>query len=224
MENSTGIVSFGLYLPAYRLARKVIAAATGGYPRRGERAVANYDEDSLTMGVNAALECLDNHARAWDAVVAPSVLSALFFATTTSPFAEKQAASVLGEVLEIAPSALVADLSASLRGAVTAAGIARTVLSQNDDRQLALIVAADRRPAEPGSGDEQSFGDGAGALLLGRRNLLAEIRAVAAVNANFTHSWRRAGDPFVQSGDQRFVNNLGYTPLMSRAGINPPSR
>jgi len=217
VENSTGIVSFGVYLPAYRLARKVIAEATGGYPRRGERSVANYDEDSLTMAANAALECLDNHQHAWEAAVDPSNLSALFFASTTSPYAEKQAASVLGDVLEVAPSALVTDLGASLRGALTATAIARTLLSQNDDRQLAVVVAADRRPAEPGSADEQAFGDGAGALLLGKRNILAEIRAIAGVNANFTHSWRRAGDPFVQSGDQRFVNNLGYTPLMSRA-------
>ena len=217
MENSIGIVSFGVYLPAYRLSGKVIAEATGAYPRRGERTVANYDEDSLTMGVNAALDCLDNHALAWDTPVNPSELNALLFASTTSPFVEKQAASVLGDVLEVAPSALVTDLGGSLRGAITAAGISRTFLTQHDDHRLAVIVAADRRPAEPGSADEQAFGDGAAALLLGKSNVMAQIRATSAVNANFTYSWRRAGDPFVQTGDQRFVNNLGYTPLMSRA-------
>ncbi len=98
MKNSIGIVSFGTYVPAYRLSRKVIAEATGGYPRRGEKAVANYDEDALTMGVNASLECLDNYARSNGTPIDPSSLSALLFASNSSPYLEKQAASVIGDV------------------------------------------------------------------------------------------------------------------------------
>ncbi|MFC1814767.1 OB-fold domain-containing protein [Thermodesulfobacteriota bacterium] len=216
MENSIGIVSFGVYLPAYRLSRKVIAAATGGYPRRGEKAVANYDEDALTMGVNASLECLDNYFRSWDTAVDHSKLGALLFTSTSSPYLEKQAASVIGDVLEVNPSALITDLNGSLRGALTAIEIGKTFLTQNNDMRQAVIVASDRRPAEPGSAEEQAFGDGAAALLLGRGDTMAQIEASHATNANFTHFWRRESDPFVQSGDQRFVNNLGYTPLMSK--------
>ncbi len=217
MKNSIGIVSFGTYVPAYRLSRKVIAEATGGYPRRGEKAVANYDEDALTMGVNASLECLDNYARSKGTPIDPSSLSALLFASNSSPYLEKQAASVIGDVLEVAPSALITDLNGSLRGALTAIEIGRTILSQSDDGTQAVIVASDRRPAEPGSAEEQAFGDGAAAVLLGKDDALARIEAFSTTNANFTHFWRRDSDSFVRSGDQRFVNNLGYTPLMSQA-------
>ncbi|UCD81953.1 MAG: OB-fold domain-containing protein, partial [Desulfobacterales bacterium] len=55
------------------------------------------------------------------------------------------------------------------------------------------------------------------ALLLGKDEILARIESSAATNANFPHFWRRDNDSFVRSGDQRFVNNLGYTPLMSQA-------
>jgi hydroxymethylglutaryl-CoA synthase len=217
VKDSIGIVSFGIYLPAYRLSRKVIAEATGGYPRRGEKAVANYDEDALTMGVNAALECFDNHVRCWDSAIDHSALQALVFASCSSPYLEKQAASILADVLEVDSSALITDLNGSLRGGLTAIEIGKNYLSQHDDQGQAVIVASDRRPAEPGSGEEQAFGDGAAALLLGKRNLIARMEASYTVNTNFTHFWRRDCDRFVHSGDQRFVDNLGYWPQMSQA-------
>ena len=72
-----GIISFGAYIPAHRLSRALIAEnwETGGLP--GERAVANYDEDSLTMAVAAARKCMHQ--------VAPKKIDALYFATTPPP-------------------------------------------------------------------------------------------------------------------------------------------
>ena len=80
-----------------------------------------------------------------------------------------------------------------------------------------LVVAADKRQAESGSNEEQSFGDGAAALILGQENVLASIDAHFTVNANFPHFWRRENDPYVHAGDTRFVENYGYLPLMSDA-------
>ena len=51
-----GITSYGAYIPKYRLGRDVIAKAWGPRFLSGERAVANYDEDSLTMATEAALK------------------------------------------------------------------------------------------------------------------------------------------------------------------------
>ena len=115
-----GISAFGLYLPAYRLTREVIAQATGGKSLSGERTVANYDEDALTMGVEASLECMDNYARAWGAPLSGKLLRALLFASTSSPYREKYASSIMSSVLEVDPTALVTDLSGSLRGGLTA--------------------------------------------------------------------------------------------------------
>jgi len=55
-----GIESVGLYVPKYRLDRKEIFESVGWISRNflpGERAAANYDEDSITMAVNAAMKC-----------------------------------------------------------------------------------------------------------------------------------------------------------------------
>ena len=58
-----GIVSVGGHVPRYRLSGKALGAVWGG-GGAGERAVANYDEDSLTMSREAALNALHYASRA----------------------------------------------------------------------------------------------------------------------------------------------------------------
>jgi len=48
-----GILSYGVYVPFYRLARAEMGKAWGIPSLPGERAVANRDEDSLTIAVEA---------------------------------------------------------------------------------------------------------------------------------------------------------------------------
>src|ERR1700746_727217 len=50
----TGIVSYGAYVPYWRLQRSAITDALGSGGGRGTRSVASYDEDTTTMGVEAA--------------------------------------------------------------------------------------------------------------------------------------------------------------------------
>ena len=216
-EKLIGISSFGVYLPSYRLPREVIAQATGGQSRGGERAVANYDEDALSMGVEASLECRDNYARTRGYRFDGTKLRALLFISTSSPYREKQGASVLGSVLEVEHSTLVTDLCASLRGGLTAVEVGINLLKESGPDATVLLVAADRRSAEPGSDQEQAFGDGSAALLLGQANVLATLEAHYTVNVDFPHFWRRENDRYVNMGDVRFVENYGYLPLMSEA-------
>ncbi|MEE8174377.1 MAG: 3-hydroxy-3-methylglutaryl CoA synthase, partial [Dehalococcoidia bacterium] len=102
-----GIVSYGAYVPLYRLERKRIAEAWGGGAPAGEKAVANDDEDSLTMGVAAAFDCLGNGEE--------HKIDAVFFASTTPPYREKQSASILASVLDVGEEALTIDFGNSLR-------------------------------------------------------------------------------------------------------------
>jgi hypothetical protein len=53
-----GIVSYGAYIPLWRLARDTIAASWGSASIGGERSVANNDEDTVTMASEAAIDCL----------------------------------------------------------------------------------------------------------------------------------------------------------------------
>jgi len=90
-----GIKSYGAYIPIWRLSRAVIAKEWGDAPAAGERSVANYDEDSITMGVAAAIDCLNGMDR--------NMVDGLFFAATTSPYTEKQASPTVAMAMTFAP-------------------------------------------------------------------------------------------------------------------------
>ena len=53
-----GIVAYGAYVPYFRLQRGAIGAALGTPAGRGTRAVASYDEDTTSMGAEAARTAL----------------------------------------------------------------------------------------------------------------------------------------------------------------------
>lgn len=55
-----GIKAYGVSIPYYRMSRGDIHETwlTLPSPMRGERTVANFDEDSLTMAVAAGIDCL----------------------------------------------------------------------------------------------------------------------------------------------------------------------
>ena len=88
-----GIKSYGAYIPFNRLTRKCIGEAYGKKAGAGERSVANYDEDSITMAVAAALDCTSGYDT--------KKIDAAYFASTTSPYDEKQCATVLSGALDM---------------------------------------------------------------------------------------------------------------------------
>src|SRR5262244_3909523 len=108
----TGITAFGAYIPYYRLAHKEIVRAWGGRAGEGERAVAGVDEDSITMAVEAVRDLLAKRD--------VREIDGLMFATTTSPFAEKQASALIATAADLRDDIRAADYTSSLRSATIA--------------------------------------------------------------------------------------------------------
>ena len=77
-----GIISYGAYIPFNRLDRRLIREMYGNPVPKGEKAVANFDEDSLTMAVAAALDCTSGFRG--------DEIDRLYFATTTPPHARNK--------------------------------------------------------------------------------------------------------------------------------------
>jgi 3-hydroxy-3-methylglutaryl CoA synthase len=103
-----GIASVGGYVPRYRLSGKTLASVWGAGGGAGERAVPNYDEDSLTMAAEASLKVL--HGRD------PGAIGDCFLASTTPPYLEKSTATILAAVADLRPDVLTADLIATCEG------------------------------------------------------------------------------------------------------------
>src|SRR5438874_1537033 len=152
-----GITRLDTYFPRRRLERALIAQAWGTRPGVGVRTVAGLDEDALTLAAQAVQHCLDDADGA--------AVDALYFASTSSPYAEKQVASVVATAADLSRTLVVADFAGSVRAGVTALRAALDGVRAGSFRQ-ALVAAADVRLAEPDSELEPLLGDGAAAALL----------------------------------------------------------
>jgi len=184
----------------WRMPLEVIGGSRKG-GGRGERAVAYFDEDSVTMGVAAARNCLEGIGR--------GEIDALLFASTTSPYREKQAASLVAKALDLPRPTATADFAGSLRAGTAALRAAVDAVKAGSARNV-LVVAADCRMGPPRSALESKLGDGAVALLVSGRDVAAAIEHSHSVADEIIDVWRAEGDPFVRSWEDRFVVEHGY--------------
>lgn len=198
-----GIRSFGAYIPKFRLTKD-----TKGWGFPGEKAVANFDEDSLTMGVAAGLDCLKGVDR--------STIDGLIFATTTAPYGEKQSAATIATALDLRGDISTTDLTDVLRAGASALRVALDSVSSGSARNI-LVIASDMRQAPPKSDSDRSIGDAAAAILISNDELLAESEGAHSVSEHMMDSWRPTGDPFVHTGEDRFIADEGYHRVMKLA-------
>lgn len=202
-----GIVAYGAYVPWLRLERKHIAGSWGIPGAPGEIAVGNFDEDTVTMAVEAGRDCLLDE---------PAGVGGLYFASTSAPYREKACSTLVAAVLDLAAGAVTADfgnsLSAGMGAMVAAAGAVNDGIAAS-----ILVTASECRVPEPKTADEQTLGDGAGAVLVGGDNVIAEIKGIYSQYDEILGSWRNADDRRVREGNSRFYASKGYAPGMAAA-------
>ncbi len=219
-----GIKSYGAYLPKYLLPRDLIAKAWDFPTVPGNKAVASGDEDSLTMSVEAGLDCLSG--------IDPKSIDGLFFASTTQVYTEKDSASFIATVLDFRTNIITTDFTDSLKAGTSALTRAIDTIKANPDIKSILIIAADMREAEPSTMWEFGFADGAAALLLAEGDdLPLIIDDYYSVSANVTGPWKRTKeDKFIRTFevkmDARFyIENVTrvMSEIMKRNNLTPES-
>jgi len=193
-----GITSYGAYVPMLRLP---LATIGGGKPGGPEKAVANWDEDAVTMAIAAAIECLRGVDRA--------NVDGVLFASTSYPFKEKQAAALVARALDLRRDVLTADVGDSLRAGTTALRTACDTVRAGSAKRV-LVLTGETRMAAPRTALEANLGDGAAAFLVGSDDVAASVVAVHAVADELIDVWRSEGDPFVHAWEERFVVDHGY--------------
>ena len=205
-----GIISWAAYLPYRRLDRTQIATFVGQGGGKGTRTVASFDEDSTTMGVEAARLALRGRP------VAPSQL---LFATSFPAYADKTNATAIHAALRLADDAPAFDLGASVRSAV--GGLLLGLASAST--ATTLVVSADVRTGLPGSGEESAGGDAAAAFVVGDDSagsgagrVVAEFVGSASVTDEFVERWRAPGETRTKVWDEKF-SEVRSVPLGVRA-------
>ena len=197
-----GIKSFGAYVPVYRMGQAELARAWGGRGGKGERAVANYDEDSITMAVEAAIDCLGGSDR--------QLVDGLFFASTTPPYNEKLSASIVAAATDLRTDISTLDLTGSLRAGTSAIKAACDAVAAGSANNL-LLTVADCRLAPPASESEPVFGDGSAAFIIGDEDVAVSIEDSYSISSDFIDVWKRAEDAFLRTWEDRFILQHGYS-------------
>jgi 3-hydroxy-3-methylglutaryl CoA synthase/NAD(P)-dependent dehydrogenase (short-subunit alcohol dehydrogenase family)/putative sterol carrier protein len=208
----TGIVSYGGYIPRLRLDRMSVYQHIGWLApatvmvAQGERSMCNWDEDSLTMAVAAARDCLLG--------VDKTGVDALYLASTTLPFADRLNAGIVATALNLRENILTADLTSSLKAGTTA--IIAALEAVQAGKQV-LVTATDKRETKAGSFYEMWYGDGAASLLLGAEDVLAEYKGSYSVSYDFVSHYRGAHSRFAYTWEERWVRDQGYAKIIPEA-------
>lgn len=201
-----GILSYGAYVPYYRLARAAISESLGTPPGRGSRAAASADEDTTTMGVEAGRVAL----RGLGGGAAPR---SVYFATADPAYLDKTNATAIHGALGLPDDCAAYDMVGSVRSGV---GALRAAL---DAPEPTLAILSDVRNGLAGGADERDGGDAAAAVVCGPgaddTPVLAELVASASVTAEFMDRWRVPGARSSSVWEERFGAHA-YAPLAER--------
>jgi len=186
------IAGVGAYAPLLRMDRAAAAKALRfsgiGGKASGYRAVAGWDEDALTLAVEASRAI----AGAPQSVV---------FASTSAPFIERSHATLLVEALALGPRIRTNDVAGSRRCAVSA--LLDALLGTGDT----LIAIGEKRPANAGSPQHLAEGDGGAAALVSDQGS-AKLIGYASVSHDLVDVYASREHPEPYAYEERFVREI----------------
>lgn len=202
-----GILAVGAYVPRLRLDRQAVAAGHRWMApglkalAKGERAMANWDEDAVTMAVEACRAALRQSGVAG--------IESLALASTTLPFADRLNSAIVGAALGLKSELAAADKCGSLR-----AGSSALIAALRAGAGCELVIGADRRIPTPASTAELNMGDGAAAMLIGEGEPIAVLRGAASVSADFVDHFRETGRDGDYGWEERWVRDEGFSKIV----------
>ena len=208
--SDVGILAYGAYLPRLRLVRKSVADANAWFNpglkglAKGERTMCNWDEDAVTMAVEAARDCLKGQDR--------GSVAALSFASTTLPFEDRLNAGIIAEALNLNPNVSAQDITASQRAATSALMTALQVARGGSGP--VLVIGSEKRRTKSASPLELQTGDGAAALLVGAGPVVARLVAQTSRTVDFVDHFRGEGFEFDYTWEERWIRDEGYNKIV----------
>jgi hydroxymethylglutaryl-CoA synthase len=201
-----GILAFGAYVPRLRLQRSAIVSAHNWFNPGlkglgvGERSMCAWDEDAITMAVEASRDCLSDLDR--------TRVARMVLASTTHPFADRQNSVVVKESLNLSDTVSAMDVGGSQRAATSA--LLDGLYAAAGGAGEILCVAAEKRRARPASELELGAGDGAAALLLGAGDGVALFLGAASTSVDFVDHFRAAAADADYTWETRWIRDEGY--------------
>ncbi|MHA1483584.1 MAG: hydroxymethylglutaryl-CoA synthase [Candidatus Heimdallarchaeaceae archaeon] len=207
--NKVGIVSFGSYIPRYRIKIEEIAKVWDEDPieikaqsQINSKSVPGPDEDVATMAVESARNAISR----WKGK--EKDLGAIYVGSESHPYAVKPTATIVAAALDVEQSLTAADLEfackAGTAGMQMCFGLVKSKMIS-----LGLAIGADSSQGRPRDPLEYTVGAGSAAFLIGSENIIAELEGTYSVTTDMPDFWRREGAVYPSHG-VRFTGQPAY--------------
>jgi hydroxymethylglutaryl-CoA synthase len=205
-----GIVSYGSYIPVYRIKTAEIARVWGEDTDRIEKglgiiekAVGGVDEDTATIAVEAARNAVRMSG------IDPKRLGALYVGSESHPYAVKPTGTMVAEAIGATPNLTSADLEFACKAGT--AGL-QIVLAMVGAKMIeyGMAIGSDTAQGRPGDALEYSAASGGAAFIAGQ-----DSESVATVEGTFSFTtdtpdfWRRQQADYPTHGG-RFTGKPAY--------------
>ncbi len=204
-----GIVSYGVYIPRYRIRVEEIARVwganaediTGGLGVL-EKSVPDLDEDTATIAVEAARNALARRK------IDPEEIGAVYVGSESHPYAVKPTACTVGEAIGATPRMTAADYEfackAGTAGIQTCMGLVKSGMVK-----FGMAIGSDVAQGAPSDALEYTAAAGGAAYILGNDDPVAIIHHTCSFTTDTPDFWRREGQGYPSHGG-RFTGEPGY--------------
>ncbi len=221
-----GIVSYGTYIPIYRIKVEEIARVWGESAeaiKSGlgiyQKSVPDVDEDTATISVEAAREAV------YRAGIDPKDIGAIYVGSESHPYAVKPTATIVGEALGVGNDFFSADLEFACKAGT--AGMQMCIgFVKSGMIRYGLAIGEDTSQSKPGDALEYSAAAGGAAFVIGK-DPIAVIEETYSFTSDTPDFWRRELQPYPSHGG-RFTGLPAYfrhvtsaaRGLMEKTGLN----
>jgi hydroxymethylglutaryl-CoA synthase len=208
--DSIGIVSYGAYIPRYRIKTEEIASVWGKDGKAissglgiYEKSVPGLDEDTATISVEAARAAIRRCS-----MIKGEDIGAIYIGSESHPYAVKPTGTIVAEAIMATPHVMVADYEFACK-AGTAAIQTCIGLVKSDMIKHGLAIGADTSQAAPGDALEYSAAAGGAAFIIGKDHVIARINHTTSYTTDTPDFWRRAERKYPSHGG-RFTGEPAY--------------
>ena len=223
-----GIITYGVYIPRYRIKVDEIARVWGaiGSEISGglgvfEKSVPDMDEDAATIAVEAARNALLRRH------IDPEEIGAVYVGSESHPYAVKPTACTVGEAIGATPNMTAADYEFACK-AGTAAIQTCMGLVKSGMIKYGVAIGSDVSQGAPSDALEYTAAAGGAAYVIGNDDPIATINHTCSFTTDTPDFWRREGQQYPRHGG-RFTGDPGYfkhvkgasTLLFERTGKTP---
>lgn len=189
---NVGIVSYGSYIPHFRIKISDIASSWG---KNGidiikslgviEKTVPAKDEDSITFAVNATKTAIDNFKGKLN-------IGAIYTGSESHPYAVKSSSSIIGEALGISNNYTAADLEFACKAGTAAIQIVSGMVGSGLV-DYGIAIGSDTAQSKPGDILEFSAASAGTSFILGRKKkeIIAKLTHTSSYTSDTPDFWRR---------------------------------